>query len=164
MHVPRGQLEFSIEGRLPTRTRTSPSTAPAAHEAPLPRRPFRISAITDVVSMSGGFNKWKDEGLTWTTPRTMTQDQRMRYQRHLLLPEVGEKGQMKLLDSKVLAARRGWPRISGRHLSRGRGCGNHRHHRHGRGRLVEPAAPDPSHGRPRRDAQGRQREGSHHGD
>src|ERR1019366_2635064 len=57
---------------------------------------------TDVVSVIGGFNKWKDEGLVWTTPRTMTADQRVRYHRHLLLPEVGEAGQMKLLDAKVL--------------------------------------------------------------
>jgi molybdopterin/thiamine biosynthesis adenylyltransferase len=54
------------------------------------------------VSVIGGFNKWKDEGLVWTTPRSMTQDQRVRYHRHLLLPEVGEAGQLKLLDAKVL--------------------------------------------------------------
>ncbi len=57
---------------------------------------------TDVVSVIGGFNKWKDEGLTWTTPRTLNPDQRNRYQRHLLLPEVGDEGQLRLLDSKVL--------------------------------------------------------------
>ena len=57
---------------------------------------------TDVSSMSGGFNKWKDEGRTWSQPRTLTPAQRNRYQRHLLLPEVGETGQLKLLDSKVL--------------------------------------------------------------
>ncbi len=55
-----------------------------------------------MVSVAGGFNKWKDEGHTWTTPRTLTSDQRNRYQRHTLLPEVGEKGQMKFLASKVL--------------------------------------------------------------
>jgi len=55
-----------------------------------------------VVSVIGGFNRWKDEGLVWTTPKTLTPEQRNRYQRHLLLPEVGEKGQQKLLDAKVL--------------------------------------------------------------
>ena len=54
------------------------------------------------MSIIGGFNSWKDEGLAWSTPATLTSDQRLRYQRHLLLPEVGEKGQLKLLDSKVL--------------------------------------------------------------
>jgi molybdopterin/thiamine biosynthesis adenylyltransferase len=52
--------------------------------------------------MAGGFNRWKDEGKPWNTPRTLSADQRNRYQRHLLLPEVGEVGQQKLLDSKVL--------------------------------------------------------------
>ncbi len=57
---------------------------------------------TNVASLDGGFNKWKDEGRPWKVPATLTPDQRNRYQRHLLLPEVGEKGQQKLLDSKVL--------------------------------------------------------------
>jgi sulfur-carrier protein adenylyltransferase/sulfurtransferase len=56
----------------------------------------------DVVSMAGGFNRWKDEGLDFEVPRTLTSDQRDRYQRHLLLPEVGEQGQLKLLEAKVL--------------------------------------------------------------
>ena len=57
---------------------------------------------TDVVSMAGGFNKWKNEGRNWSTPAVLTPEQRNRYQRHLLLPEVGEAGQQKLLQSKVL--------------------------------------------------------------
>ncbi|MDP7372215.1 MAG: ThiF family adenylyltransferase, partial [Nitrospinota bacterium] len=57
---------------------------------------------TDVVSMDGGFNRWKDEGRDWSAPRTLAPDQRNRYQRHLSLPEVGEEGQLKLLDAKVL--------------------------------------------------------------
>jgi molybdopterin/thiamine biosynthesis adenylyltransferase len=56
----------------------------------------------DVVSMDGGFNRWKDEGRSWERPRTLTPDQRNRYQRHLLLPEVGEEGQLKLLNARVL--------------------------------------------------------------
>jgi molybdopterin/thiamine biosynthesis adenylyltransferase len=57
---------------------------------------------TDVVSMAGGFGRWKDEGRDWKVPVQLTHDQRNRYQRHLLLPEVGVAGQAKLLDSKVL--------------------------------------------------------------
>ena len=52
--------------------------------------------------MAGGFNKWKDEGRDWATPQTLTAEQRNRYQRHLLLPEVATAGQQKLLDAKVL--------------------------------------------------------------
>ena len=57
---------------------------------------------TDVQSLIGGFNKWKDSGRPWAAPQTLTPAQRNRYQRHLLLPEVGEVGQLKLLGSKVL--------------------------------------------------------------
>jgi molybdopterin/thiamine biosynthesis adenylyltransferase len=56
----------------------------------------------DVASVIGGFNRWKDEGRSWKVPQSLAPDQRNRYQRHLLLPEVGEAGQLKLLDSKVL--------------------------------------------------------------
>jgi molybdopterin/thiamine biosynthesis adenylyltransferase/rhodanese-related sulfurtransferase len=102
VHVPRGNLEFSIEGRIPDK-----STPVAIYCAGGVRSAFAAKTLQDlgykdVVSIIGGFNKWKDEGLSWTTPRTMSPDQRNRYQRHLLLPEVGEKGQMRLLDSKVL--------------------------------------------------------------
>jgi molybdopterin/thiamine biosynthesis adenylyltransferase/rhodanese-related sulfurtransferase len=56
----------------------------------------------NVLSMAGGFGRWKDEGRPWTTPVVLTADQRNRYQRHLLLPEVGVAGQAKLLGAKVL--------------------------------------------------------------
>ena len=52
--------------------------------------------------MTGGFNRWKDEGLPWEPPGVLTPEQRNRYQRHLLLPEVDVEGQIKLLRSKVL--------------------------------------------------------------
>jgi molybdopterin/thiamine biosynthesis adenylyltransferase/rhodanese-related sulfurtransferase len=102
IHVPRGQLEFSVEGRLPNKNAHIAVYCAGGTRSAFAAKTLQDLGFTDVVSMSGGFNKWKDEGLTWSTPATMTQDQRMRYQRHLLLPEVGEKGQLKLLDSKVL--------------------------------------------------------------
>jgi molybdopterin/thiamine biosynthesis adenylyltransferase len=52
--------------------------------------------------MIGGFTLWKDRGYEVETPRTLTAEQRERYSRHLLLPEVGIDGQQKLLDAKVL--------------------------------------------------------------
>ena len=57
---------------------------------------------SNVVSMAGGFGKWKNEGREWRVPAALSAEQRNRYQRHLLLPEVGEIGQQKLLDAKVL--------------------------------------------------------------
>ncbi len=52
--------------------------------------------------MTGGITLWKDRGYEVQTPRTLTAEQRERYSRHLLLPEVGIEGQQKLLDAKVL--------------------------------------------------------------
>jgi molybdopterin/thiamine biosynthesis adenylyltransferase len=56
----------------------------------------------DVVSMAGGFGRWKNEDRPWITPAVLTPEQRTRYHRHVLLPEVGEAGQQKLLESKML--------------------------------------------------------------
>src|SRR3954451_19498301 len=52
--------------------------------------------------MAGGFGRWKDQGRPWITPATLSPEQRNRYHRHILLPEVGEEGQQKLLESKIL--------------------------------------------------------------
>jgi molybdopterin/thiamine biosynthesis adenylyltransferase len=57
---------------------------------------------TDVVSMNGGFQAWKAQGLEWVAPVGLTDQQRLRYSRHLLIPEVGSAGQAKLLDARVL--------------------------------------------------------------
>ena len=102
VHIARGTLEGSIEGRL-----TDKSAPIVIHCASGIRSAFAAKTMTelgyeDVVSMAGGFNKWKDEGRDWKAPQVLTADQRNRYQRHLLLPEVGVEGQLKLLDAKVL--------------------------------------------------------------
>ena len=102
IHVPRGQLEFNVEARLPDKNAPIAVYCAGGVRSAFAAKTLQDLGYADVVSIIGGFNKWKDEGLVWTSPRTMTQDQRVRYHRHLLLPEVGEEGQMKLLDSKVL--------------------------------------------------------------
>jgi molybdopterin/thiamine biosynthesis adenylyltransferase/rhodanese-related sulfurtransferase len=102
VHLPRGNLEFSVEGRLPDKSAPIAVYCAGGVRSAFAAKTLQDLGYTDVVSVIGGFNKWKDEGLTWTTPRVLSADQRNRYQRHLLLPEVGEKGQQRLLDSKVL--------------------------------------------------------------
>jgi sulfur-carrier protein adenylyltransferase/sulfurtransferase len=102
VYIPRGHLEAQIENRIPDH-----DTPIVVHCAGGVRSAFAAKTLeelgyTDVVSMAGGFNKWKDEGRPWKAPRTLSSDQRNRYQRHLLLPEVGDEGQQKLLDAKVL--------------------------------------------------------------
>ena len=102
IHVPRGNLEFAIEGRLPDKSVPIAVYCAGGVRSAFATKTLQDLGYTDVVSVIGGFNRWKDEGLAWTTPRTMTADQRVRYHRHLLLPEVGEQGQMRLLGAKVL--------------------------------------------------------------
>jgi molybdopterin/thiamine biosynthesis adenylyltransferase/rhodanese-related sulfurtransferase len=102
LHIPRGHLESQVEGRI--LDRDAPVVVYCAGGT---RSAFAADTLTqlgyrDVVSMIGGFNKWKDEGRDWRTPASLTPDQRNRYARHLLLPEVDVAGQQKLLDSKVL--------------------------------------------------------------
>jgi molybdopterin/thiamine biosynthesis adenylyltransferase/rhodanese-related sulfurtransferase len=102
LFLPRGTLETGIESRVPDK-----ATPLIVHCAGGTRSAFAAKSLadlgyTDVVSVAGGFNKWKDEGREWATPRNLTPDQRNRYQRHLLLPEVDVEGQLKLLDAKVL--------------------------------------------------------------
>src|SRR5215207_5309948 len=102
VHIPRGTLESSVESRL-----TDKGAPVVIHCASGVRSAFAAKTLTelgytDVVSVQGGFNKWKDEGRDWSTPRKLTPEQRNRYQRHTLLPEVDVEGQLKLLGAKVL--------------------------------------------------------------
>jgi len=102
VHIPRGQLESSIENRVPDRSTPLVAMCAGGVRSAFAAVTLEQMGYTDVVSMDGGFNKWKDEGRAWERPQTLTPDQRNRYQRHLLVPEVGEEGQLKLLDAKVL--------------------------------------------------------------
>ena len=100
--IPRGNLEIQVEGRIPSK-----ETPIVVYCAGGIRSIFAAKTLTDlgyrqVLSMAGGFNRWKDDGLPWGEPRTLSHDQRRRYHRHLLLPEVGERGQQRLLDARVL--------------------------------------------------------------
>lgn len=102
IHIPRGFLEMRIEDAV--RDRETPIVVYCAGGV---RSAFAAEALGElgyrnVVSMAGGFSAWKAAGLPWRTPQTLSPDQRRRYSRHLLIPEVGEEGQRKLLDAKVL--------------------------------------------------------------
>ena len=102
LHIPRGHLEAQIEGKI-----IDKSAPVVVYCAGGIRSAFAAQTLTEmgyinVVSMDGGFGKWKDEGRTWKLPVTLTPEQRNRYQRHLSLPEVGVEGQAKLLGAKVL--------------------------------------------------------------
>jgi molybdopterin/thiamine biosynthesis adenylyltransferase/rhodanese-related sulfurtransferase len=102
LHLPRGMMELQIEGRVPDKDRKIVVYCAGGTRSALAAQALGQLGYLDVASMAGGFNKWKDEGRDWIVPRTLNSDQRNRYQRHLLLPEVGEAGQQRLLESKVL--------------------------------------------------------------
>ena len=102
IHIPRGHLESQVESRLIDKDAPIVVYSAAGVRSAFAAKTLQELGYTDVVSLVGGFGKWKDEGRAWKTPVVLTSDQRNRYQRHLLLPEVGVAGQVKLLDSKVL--------------------------------------------------------------
>jgi molybdopterin/thiamine biosynthesis adenylyltransferase/rhodanese-related sulfurtransferase len=100
--VPRGVLESSIPAHA-----TSPSQEIVVYcsggaRSALAAKTLQDMGYTNVWSLEGGFTRWKQDGLPWNTPDSLTTDQRSRYSRHILLPEVGEDGQVRLLESKVL--------------------------------------------------------------
>ncbi|MFM8627091.1 MAG: molybdopterin-synthase adenylyltransferase MoeB [Actinomycetota bacterium] len=102
LHIPRGHLEAQIEGRATDKNQEIVVYCAGGVRSAFAAATLQELGYTNVLSMAGGFGKWKDEGRAWRAPVTLTADQRNRYQRHLLLPEVGIEGQAKLLGSKVL--------------------------------------------------------------
>ena len=103
VHVPRGHLEQRIEGAAPDRSARVILYCAAGNRSALAAKTLRDDlGYQDVASMTGGITLWKDRGYDVEVPRAFTPDQRQRYSRHFLLPEIGEEGQQKLLDAKVL--------------------------------------------------------------
>ena len=100
IHIPRGHLEAQVEGKVLDKHAQVVVYCAGGVRSAFAAKTLAELGYTDVVSVAGGFGKWKDEGRAWRTPVTLTAEQRNRYQRHLLLPEVGTAGQAKLLASK----------------------------------------------------------------
>ncbi|MBV8954153.1 MAG: molybdopterin-synthase adenylyltransferase MoeB [Solirubrobacterales bacterium] len=102
-HVPKSYLESRIEGAAPDRSQHVILYCQSGNRSAWAARTLiEDLGYEHVESMTGGFTLWKDRGYDVETPRTLTPEQRERYSRHLLLPEVGIEGQLKLLDAKVL--------------------------------------------------------------
>jgi molybdopterin/thiamine biosynthesis adenylyltransferase/rhodanese-related sulfurtransferase len=103
VHVPRGYLESRIEGAAPDRSQRVILYCASGNRSALAAKTLREDlGYENVESMVGGITLWKDRGYEVEVPRAFTTDQRQRYSRHFLLPEIGEEGQQKLLDAKVL--------------------------------------------------------------
>lgn len=100
--IPRGFLELNVENVVPDKDTPVVLYCAAGVRSALAAKSLQDLGYTHVVSLKPGFNGWKDKGGKFTIPRVMSPEQKRRYHRHLIMPEVGERGQQKLLDSSVL--------------------------------------------------------------
>ena len=102
VHIARGHLEAQVETKIVDKSANVIVYCAGGVRSAFAAKTLQELGYTNVLSMAGGYGKWKDEGRAWTTPAQLSVEQRNRYQRHLSLPEVGVEGQAKLLASKVL--------------------------------------------------------------
>jgi molybdopterin/thiamine biosynthesis adenylyltransferase/rhodanese-related sulfurtransferase len=102
LHVPRAYLESRIEAAVPDRERPIVVYCAAGNRSAFATQTLEQMGYIDVRNLSGGYVDWKRNGLPTQLPRSLDPERRARYSRHLLIPEVGEEGQLKLLDARVL--------------------------------------------------------------
>jgi len=100
--LPRGFLEIRLEETVPDKSAPIIAYCAGGVRSLIAARTLKDMGYESVVSMSGGYTAWKGAGYKWVQDRQFTPEQITRYSRHFTLPEVGEKGQARLLDAKVL--------------------------------------------------------------
>ena len=101
LHIPRGSLESRVESRV-DRDRAIVVYCSVGHRSAFAANTLEELGYDNVVNLAGGFTEWKRNGFPTELPRGLQETQRTRYSRHLLIPEVGEEGQLRLLDSRIL--------------------------------------------------------------
>ena len=102
IHLTRGRVEQRIEGLVPDKGRALVVYCAAGPRSAFATKTLGELGYENVVNLAGGFADWKRNGFEITIPRALSPEQRSRYSRHLLIPEVGEDGQQRLLDARVL--------------------------------------------------------------
>jgi molybdopterin/thiamine biosynthesis adenylyltransferase/rhodanese-related sulfurtransferase len=102
VHVPRGNLESRIENAVPDHSRRVVIYCAVGNRSAFAAKTLEELGYEDPVSLAGGFVEWKRNGFPTQLPRGLGEEQRRRYSRHVLIPEVGEEGQLKLLDARIL--------------------------------------------------------------
>jgi len=102
IHLPRGFLEMQAEQKLPEKNAEIVVYCAGGTRSAFAAKTLAELGYTDVTSANPGFVRWKDLKYPVDLPAQLTEAQLDRYSRHILLPEVGEKGQAKLLSAKVL--------------------------------------------------------------
>ena len=154
--MPRGYLESRIDGAVPDRSQRVILYCASGNRSALAAHTLEHElGFEHVESMTGGYTLWKDRGYPVEVPRTFTPEQRERYSRHFLLPEVGTEGQQKLLDAKVLLLGAGGLGSPTALYLAAAGVGHAGHRRRRRRRRLEPPAPGHPHDRSRRRPEGR---------
>jgi sulfur-carrier protein adenylyltransferase/sulfurtransferase len=101
-HVPRGFLESRVETAVPDKSAEVVLYCAAGNRSAFAAKSLEELGYAHVHSLIGGFTDWKRNGLEITVPRVLSPERRTRYSRHTLIPEIGEEGQLRLLDSRVL--------------------------------------------------------------
>jgi adenylyltransferase/sulfurtransferase len=102
IHIPRGYLELRVEERVPDREVPIVAYCASGIRSALATEALKQMGYSDVTNLKGGFGAWKEAGFDFVVPRDLTPEQMKRYSRHVLIPEIGKEGQLKLLDSRVL--------------------------------------------------------------
>ncbi|HEX3225487.1 MAG TPA: molybdopterin-synthase adenylyltransferase MoeB [Gaiellaceae bacterium] len=102
IHIPRGNLESRVENAAPDHARQIIVYCAAGNRSAFAAKTLNELGYENVASLSGGYTDWKRNGFTTELPKTLDPEKRSRYSRHLLIPEVGVEGQLKLLQSRVL--------------------------------------------------------------
>jgi molybdopterin/thiamine biosynthesis adenylyltransferase/rhodanese-related sulfurtransferase len=102
VHVSRGNLESRIEAVAPDRAQPVVLYCAVGARSAFAAKTLTELGYENVTSLAGGFTDWKRNGYEVVLPRSLSPEKRTRYSRHLLIPEIGEAGQLKLLDSRVL--------------------------------------------------------------
>jgi molybdopterin/thiamine biosynthesis adenylyltransferase/rhodanese-related sulfurtransferase len=102
VHVPRSYLESRIEQAVPDRDARVVLYCSAGSRSAFAAKALEELGYGSVASLAGGFTDWKRNGHPFDLPRSLDEAGRRRYSRHLLIPEVGEEGQLRLLDSRIL--------------------------------------------------------------
>ena len=102
IHISRGNLESRIEQAVPDRSQPIVLYCSAGNRSVFAAKTLAELGYENVVSLAGGFTDWKRNGFPFDQPKSLDPAKRTRYSRHLLIPEVGEEGQLRLLESRVL--------------------------------------------------------------
>jgi molybdopterin/thiamine biosynthesis adenylyltransferase/rhodanese-related sulfurtransferase len=102
VHIPRGYLESRVEGVAPDKSTELIVYCASAARSAFAAKTLQELGYEHVHSLAGGFTDWKRNGLEITMPRTLSAERRTRYARHIVIPEIGEEGQLKLLDARIL--------------------------------------------------------------